>query len=93
MPIYEYKCQECSHQLEAIQKFSDDALTECPKCGKQALKKMISASAFHLKGTGWYETDFKNSGKKPEKKEAKSEKKGAKSEKKAATSASGAGST
>ncbi|GBE07804.1 MAG TPA: zinc ribbon domain-containing protein [Gammaproteobacteria bacterium] len=85
MPIYEYKCEECGHQLEVIQKFSDDPLTECPKCKKQALKKMISASAFHLKGTGWYETDFKNSGKKPEKKVAKPEKK-------VASSASGAGS-
>ncbi|MEA1889140.1 MAG: FmdB family zinc ribbon protein [Pseudomonadota bacterium] len=70
MPIYEYKCEECGHQMEAIQKFSDDPLTECPKCKKQALKKMLSASAFHLKGTGWYETDFKGSGSKPEKKEA-----------------------
>ena len=70
MPIYEYKCEECGHQLEAIQKFSDVPLTECPKCKKQALKKMLSASAFHLKGTGWYETDFKNSGSKPEKKAA-----------------------
>ncbi len=70
MPIYEYKCDECGHQLEAIQKFSDDPLTECPKCKMQALQKMLSASAFHLKGTGWYETDFKNSGSKPEKKAA-----------------------
>jgi putative FmdB family regulatory protein len=71
MPIYEYKCEECGHQMEAIQKFSDDPLIECPECKKQSLKKMISASAFHLKGTGWYETDFKNSGKKPEKKPEK----------------------
>jgi putative FmdB family regulatory protein len=72
MPIYEYKCDECGHQLEAIQKFSDDPLSECPKCKKQALKKMLSASAFHLKGSGWYETDFKNSGSKAEKKAASS---------------------
>ncbi|HEC26562.1 MAG TPA: zinc ribbon domain-containing protein [Gammaproteobacteria bacterium] len=85
MPIYEYKCEECGHQLEVIQRFSDDLLTECPKCNKQALKKMISASTFRLKGTGWYETDFKNSGKKPDKKAAKPEKK-------AASSASGTGS-
>ena len=62
MPIYEYKCEECGHQLEAIQKFSDEPLTDCPECGKPALKKMLSASAFHLKGSGWYQTDFKNSG-------------------------------
>ncbi|MDX2476312.1 MAG: zinc ribbon domain-containing protein [Gammaproteobacteria bacterium] len=68
MPIYEYECEECGHQLEAIQKFSDDPLTECPKCKKAGLKKMLSASAFHLKGSGWYETDFKNSGSKPDKK-------------------------
>jgi putative FmdB family regulatory protein len=68
MPIYEYKCEECGHQLEAIQKFSDDPITECPKCKKPALKKMLSASAFHLKGNGWYETDFKNTGGKADKK-------------------------
>ncbi|MEN8710997.1 MAG: FmdB family zinc ribbon protein [Arenicellales bacterium] len=68
MPIYEYECEECGHQLEAIQKFSDDPLTECPKCKKSGLKKLLSASAFHLKGSGWYETDFKNSGSKSDKK-------------------------
>ena len=64
MPIYEYECEECGHQLEAIQKFSDDPLTECPKCKKSGLKKLLSASAFHLKGSGWYETDFKSGNKK-----------------------------
>lgn len=68
MPIYEYECEECGHQLEAIQKFSDDPLSECPKCKKAGLKKLLSASAFHLKGSGWYETDFKNSGSKSDKK-------------------------
>lgn len=67
MPIYEYKCDECGHQMEAIQKFSDDPLTECPECKKPALQKMLTASAFHLKGNGWYATDFKDSGKKAEK--------------------------
>ena len=67
MPIYEYKCEQCGHQLEAIQKFSDDPLTDCPDCGKPALKKQLSASAFHLKGSGWYQTDFKDSGSKPAK--------------------------
>jgi len=64
MPIYEYQCQECGHELEAIQKMSDDPLTECPECGKPALKKMISAAGFRLSGGGWYETDFKKGGKK-----------------------------
>jgi putative FmdB family regulatory protein len=74
MPIYEYQCQACGHQLEAIQKMSDDPLKDCPECGKPELKKMLSASGFRLKGTGWYETDFKNSGSKP-KKESSSESK------------------
>lgn len=66
MPIYEYRCEKCGHQLEVIQKMSDAPLTDCPECGKAALTKLISAAGFQLKGTGWYQTDFKNSGKKPE---------------------------
>lgn len=64
MPIYEYQCESCGHQLEAIQKMSDPALKDCPACGKGVLKKLISATAFQLKGTGWYATDFKGGGKK-----------------------------
>ena len=64
MPIYEYQCGACGHQLEAMQKISEPALTECPACGKPDLKKLISAAGFQLKGSGWYATDFKNSGKK-----------------------------
>ncbi len=60
MPIYEYECSACGHQMEAIQKFSDAPLTECPACAKATLRKRISAPAFHLKGTGWYVTDFKD---------------------------------
>jgi putative FmdB family regulatory protein len=60
MPIYEYACNSCDHELEIIQKMSDDALEECPSCHNNTLKKQISASAFQLKGTGWYETDFKD---------------------------------
>ncbi|HHH48381.1 MAG TPA: zinc ribbon domain-containing protein [Gammaproteobacteria bacterium] len=64
MPIYEYACEACGHHHEALQKMSDDALTECPECGKPALKKLVSAAGFRLKGGGWYETDFKDGGKK-----------------------------
>jgi len=64
MPIYEYQCQACGHELEAIQRLSDDALTDCPACGKPQLKKLISAAGFRLKGGGWYETDFKSGSKK-----------------------------
>ena len=64
MPIYEYQCEECGHEMEAMQKMSDDALTDCPECGKPALKKLISAAGFRLSGSGWYETDFKSGNKK-----------------------------
>lgn len=63
MPFYEYRCDACGHQLEAMQKMSDAPLTDCPACGKPALVKQISAAGFQLKGSGWYQTDFKNSGK------------------------------
>lgn len=66
MPIYEYRCEACGHGLEAIQKFSDAPLTHCPECGEPSLHKLISAPSFHLKGTGWYQTDYKNGGKKPD---------------------------
>ena len=64
MPIYEYQCQECGHQLEAIQKVADQPLVECPSCKNPELKKLVSASSFRLKGSGWYETDFKTKNKK-----------------------------
>ncbi len=64
MPIYEYKCTECEHTLEKLQKMSDEPLVDCPECGKAGLQKMISAAAFRLKGGGWYETDFKSGSKK-----------------------------
>lgn len=59
MPIYEYQCEACGHKHEALQKFSDSLLTECPACGAHALKKLVSSVAFRLSGSGWYETDFK----------------------------------
>ena len=64
MPIYEYQCQSCQHELEALQKISDDPLLDCPECGAATLKKKVSAAAFRLKGGGWYETDFKTGDKK-----------------------------
>ena len=64
MPIYEYRCEKCGHELEAIQKLSEDALVTCPVCEKDSLKKKISAAGFRLKGGGWYETDFKSGNKK-----------------------------
>ena len=64
MPIYEYVCNNCGHYLEALQKLSDEPLVFCPECGDATLRKQVSAAAFRLKGTGWYETDFKNSDKK-----------------------------
>ncbi len=67
MPIYEYECQDCGHVFDTIQKISEEPLIQCPVCQHNALKKLISKSAFQLKGTGWYETDFKGSAKKTEK--------------------------
>jgi len=64
MPIYEYQCKTCGHRCEALQKMSDDAIKDCPECGKPSLAKLISASGFRLKGEGWYETDFKKGKKK-----------------------------
>ena len=63
MPIYEYECENCGHQLESIQKISDPPLTTCPECGQLSLKKLVSAAAFRLKGGGWDETDFKSGNK------------------------------
>jgi putative FmdB family regulatory protein len=64
MPIYEYQCQSCGHEHEALQKLSDQPLVHCPACSKPELMKKISAAGFRLKGTGWYETDFKSGSKK-----------------------------
>ena len=59
MPIYEYKCQNCGHYFEILQRISEEPLSICPECKKNALKKLVSAPNFRLKGEGWYETDFK----------------------------------
>ncbi len=70
MPIYEYRCEDCAHEFEVIQKMTESALKDCPQCGQARLKKLISASGFQLKGTGWYATDFKDSGKKADPKDS-----------------------
>ena len=73
MPFYEYQCGDCGHRLEVLQKISDEPLIFCPQCNEASLKKLISAAAFRLKGSGWYETDFKNNDQKKQKSaEAKS---------------------
>ncbi len=72
MPIYEYACTECEHKFEAIQKMNADPLVKCPECEKDSLKKLVSAAAFHLKGTGWYKTDFADKKSEPEAKLAPS---------------------
>jgi len=59
MPIYEYRCERCGHELEKLQRLSDAPLVDCPACGQAGLKRLISAAGFRLKGGGWYETDFK----------------------------------
>ena len=61
MPLYEYECGVCGHRFEIIQKFSDQPINECPKC-RGALRKLQSAPAFQLKGTGWYATDYPKGG-------------------------------
>lgn len=63
MPIYAYLCTDCGFRKDVLQKVADAALTICPQCGAAAFQKQLSAPSFQLKGTGWYATDFKNSGK------------------------------
>ena len=62
MPFYEYECAQCGHYAEVMRKISDPPLRKCPACNKQALRKLVSAPVFRLKGSGWYETDFKGEG-------------------------------
>ncbi len=63
MPIYEYQCHACGERLEKLQKISDPVLVDCPACQRPTLRKMVTAAGFRLKGSGWYETDFKTDGK------------------------------
>lgn len=59
MPIYEYQCDACGHVFDKLQKMSDEPLKDCPQCEQSALTKLVSAPSFKLKGSGWYESDFK----------------------------------
>jgi putative FmdB family regulatory protein len=83
MPFYEYECPSCGYRDEVLQKITDKPLKKCPTCGKNGLKKLMSAPVFRLKGSGWYETDFKsdNENKRnlagPDKEESKGEEKAA----------------
>ncbi len=98
MPIYEYRCSSCGHELEAMQKFSDPVLKQCPQCRNDGLVKLVSAAGFQLKGGGWYQTDFRGGGSKPSAKpdagkteggESKSDSPGSGETKAAATSCGG----
>lgn len=64
MPIYAYKCGSCGHAKDVLRKISDAPLTTCPACGAESFSKQLTAAGFQLKGSGWYATDFKNSGSK-----------------------------
>jgi putative FmdB family regulatory protein len=75
MPIYEYACSACGHELEALQKLSDPKLVTCPVCHRDTLAKKVSAAGFQLKGSGWYVTDFRN-GSKPKAGDAANKDKG-----------------
>ncbi|MDX1593859.1 MAG: zinc ribbon domain-containing protein [Gammaproteobacteria bacterium] len=93
MPIYEYRCDHCGHELEAIQKMSDPVLETCPGCGHDALKRLISAPSFRLKGGGWYETDFKSDGKRNVHESDSSDKSGTAAKTAAKTGEKGGGET
>jgi putative FmdB family regulatory protein len=82
MPIYEYRCNHCGHELEALQKLSDPVLKDCPDCHTDSLVKLVSAAGFQLKGSGWYATDFRNGGKPAAKSDTATSAPGAKSESK-----------
>jgi putative FmdB family regulatory protein len=63
MPIYAYRCERCGHELDALQKISEPVLTDCPACGEASLQKKLTAPGFQLKGSGWYQTDFRGGAK------------------------------
>lgn len=65
MPIYAYRCSSCGHEKDVLQKMSDPLLTTCPACHAETFSKQLTAPGFHLKGSGWYATDFKGGAKSP----------------------------
>lgn len=65
MPIYAYRCSNCGHEEDVLQKMSDAPLSQCPACGQSTYVKQVTAAGFQLKGSGWYVTDFRDGGKKP----------------------------
>lgn len=73
MPIYEYRCDDCGHQQEFMQKVSEPPVAVCPSCGRSNFRKLLTAAGFQLKGTGWYVTDFRGGSKPAAKSEAKGE--------------------
>ena len=62
MPIYEFECPSCAHRFERLQKVADADPTDCPECAKAGVRRRLTAPAFRLSGSGWYETDFKKDG-------------------------------
>ena len=68
MPIYAYRCEQCGHQQDVLQKMSDPLLVTCPECGQATYRKQVTAAGFQLKGSGWYVTDFRNPAAKQESK-------------------------
>ena len=61
MPTYDYQCFACDYVFEEVQKITEDALTKCPKCGEEKVKRLVSATSFHLKGGGWYASGYSKS--------------------------------
>lgn len=58
MPIYEYRCPDCGHEFEQLQRMSDDPIKDCPECSGSGVKKLISRTSFVLKGGGWYKDHY-----------------------------------
>lgn len=91
MPLYEYRCAACGHDLEAIQKFSDAPLTDCPACGAPKLEKLLSQSSFALKGGGWYADGYGPNGAKKDDEASKKTSESASEDSKSSDTKSGDG--